>query len=113
MDLSNGLHQVCSPSFNGYHEGREWRTLTDRAQRPLNLRDYRITRVGLKVYKVGKLQIYHGLRLYAGEETIVDEHWYTKGEWEYQDIPADRRIVGIYGSIQNEMFIHQLGLIIM
>ena len=51
------------------------------------------------MWKVGKLQIYHGIRLYSGNKLIVDEDWFKKGHWEYKDIPQGQHIVGIYGKI--------------
>ena len=78
--IFDGKHIIESPRISGYHQGVEWRTIIGQA---INTSSEQITRIGLKVYKVGNLQLYHGLQLFSGEDMILNESWYNSGEWEY------------------------------
>ena len=82
FELSNGSQTIESPIFSGAN-GLSMRTLSDHNNVPINLSLHRISRVGFKVFAVGKMQIYHGIRLATSEKTIIDETWYSNGKWEY------------------------------
>ena len=82
FELSNGSQTISSPIYNGANNF-PMRTLSDQNNVPINLSLHRISRVGFKVFAVGKMQIYHGIRLATSEKTIIDETWYSNGKWEY------------------------------
>ena len=87
MDIGNGKKQLPSPAVTGQQSSRgqaRWRVL-ETSYGATDLSKFRISRIGLKVTNDNfQTQLYHGIRIYANNELIIDQTYLTySGSWEY------------------------------